>query len=154
MIVKPATIAKEAKQLGITIPLISSHGSANGKFLELAGDAANGVLMVAGKLLVPSQVDASEPQSEIITKFVESYQAAYNTPADGFAGYGYDGLNILVEGLKLAEGDPAKLAEALEKVNYIGVTGEFKFSPDDHNGLSEESMIMVEVRDGSYQLIK
>jgi hypothetical protein len=34
MIVKPATIAKEAKQLGITIPLISSHGSANGKFLE------------------------------------------------------------------------------------------------------------------------
>jgi branched-chain amino acid transport system substrate-binding protein len=150
----PATIAKEAKQLGITIPLISSHGSANAKFLELAGDAANGVLMVAGKLLVPSQVDANDPQSAIITKFVEDYQAAYNTPADGFAGYGYDGLNILVEGLKLAEGDPSKLAEALEKVNYIGVTGEFKFSPDDHNGLSEESMIMVEVKDGTYQLIK
>ncbi|WP_134705163.1 ABC transporter substrate-binding protein [Ammoniphilus sp. YIM 78166] len=150
----PSTIVKEAKQLGITIPMISSHGSANAKFLELAGDSANGVLMVAGKLLVPDQVDAADSQAAIIKKFVEGYQAAYNSPADGFAGYGYDGLNILVEGLKLAEGDVAKLPEALQQVNYIGVTGEFKFTADDHNGLHEDSMIMVEVKDGKYQLIK
>lgn len=150
----PATIVKEAKQLGLSIPLISSHGSANGKFLELAGDAANGVLLVAGKLLVPDQVSDSDPQAKIIKKFVADYKAAYNAPADGFAGYGYDGLNILVEGLKAAGGDTAKLPEVLEKVNYVGVTGEFKFSPQDHNGLSEDSMIMVEVKDGKFQIIK
>ncbi|MGE5701022.1 MAG: ABC transporter substrate-binding protein [Clostridia bacterium] len=150
----PATIVKEAKQLNLTIPIISSHGSANGKFIELAGDAANGVLLVAGKLLVPDQVDAADPQAAIIKKFSEGYKAAYNAPADGFAGYGYDGLNILVEGLKQAGGDPSKLAEALEKVKYIGVTGEFGFTAEDHNGLNEDSMIMVEVKDGKFQILK
>lgn len=150
----PATIVKEAKQLGITTPIISSHGSANGKFLELAGDAANGIYMVAGKLLVPEQVDAKDSQAAIIKKFVDSYKAKYNAPADGFAGYGYDGLNILVEGLKQAQGDISKLPAAIEKVNYVGVTGEFKFSGEDHNGLHEDSMVMVEVKDGKFQLIK
>ncbi|MBO8162586.1 MAG: ABC transporter substrate-binding protein [Brevibacillus sp.] len=150
----PATIAKEAKQLGFTIPIISSHGSANSKFIELAGEAAEGVLLVAGKLLVADQIDANDPQAAIIKKFVDEYQAAYNAPADGFAGYGYDGLNILIEGLKLADFDPSKLAESLEKVNYVGVTGEFAFSAEDHNGLHEDSMIMVEVKDGTFQILK
>ncbi|UED75940.1 ABC transporter substrate-binding protein [Brevibacillus sp. DP1.3A] len=150
----PATIVKEAKQLNLTIPIISSHGSANSKFLELIGDAGEGVLMVAGKLLIPEQVAADDPQSAIIKKFVDGYQAAYNTQPDGFAGYGYDGLNLLVEGLKQAGGDTSKLGEVLEKVKYVGVTGEFKFTADDHNGLTEDSMIMVEVKDGKFQLVK
>lgn len=150
----PATIVKEAKQLNLSIPIISSHGSANSKFLELVGDAGNGVLMVAGKLLVPEQVEANDPQSAIIKKFVDGYQAAYKSEPDGFAGYGYDGLNILVEGLKQAGGDTSKLGEILEKVNYVGVTGEFKFSAEDHNGLTEDSMIMVEVKDGKFQILK
>ncbi|WP_019121587.1 ABC transporter substrate-binding protein [Brevibacillus massiliensis] len=150
----PATIVKEAKQLNLTIPFISSHGSANRKFLELAGDSANGVLMVAGKLLVPDQVDANDPQAAIIKKFVDSYKAAYNAEPDGFAGYGYDGLNLLVEGLKQAGGDVSKLGEVLETVKYVGVTGEFTFSAEDHNGLTEDSMIMVEVKDGKYQVVK
>ncbi|MGK5506906.1 ABC transporter substrate-binding protein [Brevibacillus formosus] len=150
----PATIVKEAKQLNLTIPIISSHGSANSKFLELIGDAGEGVLMVAGKLLIPEQVAADDPQSAIIKKFVDGYQATYNTQPDGFAGYGYDGLNLLVEGLKQAGGDTSKLGEVLEKVKYVGVTGEFKFTADDHNGLTEDSMIMVEVKDGKFQLVK
>lgn len=150
----PATIVKEAKQLNFTIPIISSHGSANSKFLELVGNAGEGVLMVAGKLLIPDQVAADDPQSAIIKKFVDGYQAAYNTQPDGFAGYGYDGLNLLVEGLKQAGGDVTKLGEVLGKVNYVGVTGEFKFTAEDHNGLTEDSMIMVEVKDGKFQLVK
>ncbi|WP_432775177.1 ABC transporter substrate-binding protein [Brevibacillus gelatini] len=150
----PATIVKEAKQLNLGIPIISSHGSANSKFLELVGDAGEGVLMVAGKLLVPDQIDANDPQAAIIKKFSEGYKAAYNELPDGFAGYGYDGLNLLVEGLKQAGGDASKLGEVLEKVNYVGVTGEFTFSADDHNGLTEDSMIMVEVKDGKFQILK
>lgn len=150
----PATIAKEAKQLGITIPLISSHGSANAKFIELAGDAANGVLMVAEKLLVPEQIDAKDPQALVIKKFLDGYQKAYNALPDGFAGYGYDGLNILAEGIKLANGDFSKLAQSLEKVNYVGVTGHFQFSDKDHNGVNEDSMIMLEIKNGKFQVIK
>jgi branched-chain amino acid transport system substrate-binding protein len=150
----PATIVKEAKQLNLSIPIISSHGSANSKFLELVGDAGDGVLMVAGKLLVPDQIDANDPQAAVVKKFVDGYKAAYNVEPDGFAGYGYDGLNLMVEGLKQAGGDASKLGEVLEKVKYVGVTGEFVFSAEDHNGLTEDSMIMVEVKDGKFQILK
>ncbi len=150
----PATIVKEAKQLNLTIPIISSHGSANSKFIELAGDAANGVLLVAGKLLVPDQIDPADSQAAVINKFAEGYKAVYQAEADGFAGYAYDGLNILVEGVKQSGGDPAKLAKVLETIKYPGVTGEFSFSPEDHNGLSEDSMIMVEVKDGKFRIVK
>ncbi|GAX89272.1 ABC transporter substrate-binding protein [Effusibacillus lacus] len=150
----PATIVKEAKQLGISIPIISSHGSANSKFIELAGDSANGVLLVAGKLLIPDLVADNDPQAAVIKEFVKLYKAAYNSTPDGFAGYAYDGLNILVEGLKAAGGDPAKLAQSLENVKIVGVTGEFKFSSTDHNGLTEDSMIMVEVKNGKFEPVK
>jgi len=150
----PATIVKEARQLGLNIPLISSHGSANSKFLELVGDAGEGVWMVAGKLLVPDQVKEDDPQYEVINKYVESYKAAYGTEPDSFGGYAYDGLNLLVDALKQTDGDASKLGEVLEKVHYVGVTGEFKFSPEDHNGLTEDTMIMVEVKNGKFQLME
>jgi len=38
----PASIAKNMKELNMTIPFVGSHGIANKKFIELAGDAANG----------------------------------------------------------------------------------------------------------------
>lgn len=150
----PATIVKEAKQLGVRVPIISSHGSANSKFIELAGDAAEGVMLVAGKLLVPELMTAGDPQTTVIKDFVNQYHSAYQTNPDGFAGYAYDGLNLLAEGLKATNGDTAKLPQALENIKYVGVTGEFKFSPTDHNGLSEDSMIMVEVKNGKFQMVK
>lgn len=150
----PATIVKEAKQLGITIPLVSSHGSANLQFLQLAGKDAEGVFMAAEKILAPEQIDANDPQAEIVQKFVKDYEATYKQKPNGFAGYSYDGLNILVEALKSIKGDVSKLSDAIEQVKYVGVTGEFHFSPQDHNGLTGESMIMVEVKNGKFQLVK
>jgi branched-chain amino acid transport system substrate-binding protein len=44
----PAVIAKNMRQLGIKIPLYQSHGVASKKFIELAGEAANGVMRSFG----------------------------------------------------------------------------------------------------------
>lgn len=149
----PSTIVKEAKQLGLTIPIVSSHGSANEKFLELAGEAAEGIYMVAGKLLIPDQLKADDPQSSVIKEFVTSYQETYHALPDGFAGYSYDGLNMIVEALKSVNGDTSKLGDAIEKVDYTGVTGQFRFSKNDHNGLKEDSMVILQVKGGKYQLV-
>ena len=150
----PATIMKEAKQLGLTLPIVSSHGSANAKFIDLAGGAAEGIYMVAGKLLVPDQLKADDPQTSVIKEFIADYQKAYTSIPDGFAGYGYDGLNLLVQALKQANGDPTKVGDTLEKVNYTGVTGQFTFSKEDHTGLKEDSMVILQVKEGKYQLVK
>ena len=48
----PAVVAKNVKQLKIDIPLYQSHGVASPKFIELAGDAAEGIILPTGKILV------------------------------------------------------------------------------------------------------
>ena len=149
----PSTVVKEAKQLGLTIPIVSSHGSANKKFLELAGESAEGIYMVAGKLLIPDQLKADDPQTPVIKDFVTNYKESYLVLPDGFAGYSYDGLNMIIEALKSVDGDTSKLGEAIEKVNYIGVTRQFRFSKTDHNGLKEDSMVILQVKGGKYQLV-
>ena len=72
----PAIAAKNMKQLGMTQPFVGSHGIANAKFIELAGDAAEGVIFPAGRLLVPeSYTDpAQEAQAD---KFVADYNGGY-----------------------------------------------------------------------------
>ena len=58
----PALVAKNMKQLGMTIPLIQSHGAASKKFIELAGDAAEGIIMPAGKLVIYKQLPTPTPR--------------------------------------------------------------------------------------------
>ncbi len=52
----PAIVAKNMVQLGITIPLIQSHGVASPKYIEYAGEAANGNVLPTGKILVLDQL--------------------------------------------------------------------------------------------------
>ncbi len=52
----PALVAKNLKELGLTLPLIQSHGAASKKFIELAGEGAEGVIMPAGKLVIYKQL--------------------------------------------------------------------------------------------------
>ncbi len=58
----PAVIAKNIQQMNIKIPLYQSHGVASPKFLELAGDAAEGIFLPTGKILVAQQLPDTDPQ--------------------------------------------------------------------------------------------
>jgi branched-chain amino acid transport system substrate-binding protein len=61
----PALVAKNMKQLSMDIPYIGSHGIANQTFITLAGEAAEGVVFPAGRLLVPSSItDASQAATD------------------------------------------------------------------------------------------
>jgi branched-chain amino acid transport system substrate-binding protein len=49
--------------------------------------------------------------------------------------------------------DKNKLREAIEQTkNYIGVSGTYNLTPEDHNGLGTDSMIMVRVENGKWKL--
>ncbi len=76
----PALVAKNMKQLGLTMPLIQSHGAASKKFIELAGDAAEGIIMPAGKLVIYQQLPDSDPQKAVCQDYAEKYQAKFKAP--------------------------------------------------------------------------
>ncbi len=150
----PAVVAKNAKQLKIDIPLYQSHGVASPKFIELAGDAAEGIMLPTGKILVTSLLDAADPQKGILESYEADYKAKYNSNVSGFGGYAFDAMNLLTGALKGTGGDKAKLRDNLEATrNHIGVTGEFSFSAKDHNGLSPDAFVMVEIQNGTWKLI-
>lgn len=151
----PALVAKNMKQLGLAIPLIQSHGAASKKFIELAGDAADGIMMPAGKLVVYKLLPDSDPQKAVCQEYDKKYQAKYNKPASSFGGYAYDAMMMLAKALEKAGADRAKVRNALEQTkNYVGVSGVFNMSPEDHNGLTPEAFVMVKIEKGDFKLIE
>ena len=151
----PAVIAKNMRQLGIKIPLYQSHGVASKKFIELAGAAADGIVLPAGKILVAADLPDSDPQKATLQKYITDYEAKYKMAVSGFGGYAWDGLQILAKALEKAGSDRAKIRDEIEKVaGYVGISGIFRFSPQDHNGLNkEEAFVIVKITAGEWQVM-
>lgn len=152
----PAIIAKNMKELGIKMPYIGSHGIANNTFIELAEGAAEGVVIPTGKLLFPTQIDAADPQYEVIKNFYDAYTAKFKGEPTNFGSYGYDNVLLAVEALKAVGTDHQAIRDYLETniKGFIGATGTFTFSEKDHNGLKADSMVLAEVKDGKWVIKK
>jgi len=151
----PAIVAKNMKQLQMTIPLIQSHGVANQQFITLAGDAANGVVFPAGKMLVYQTLPDSDPQKAVLSAYAKSYQDKYGKAPDTFGGYAYDAMMLVTKALEKAGPDKAKIRDANESTQgYAGITGTFSMSAEDHNGLGRASFAMVQIVDGKWTLEK
>ena len=152
----PAVIAKNMRQLGIEIPLYQSHGVASKKFIELAGEAANGVMLPTGKILVAGSLPDTDPQKPTLLKYIADYEEKYKIAVSGFGGYSWDGLEILAQALEKAGADRAKIRDEVEKITgHVGISGIFRFSPQDHNGLNkEEAFVVVKIVNGDWQVIQ
>jgi branched-chain amino acid transport system substrate-binding protein len=150
----PALVAKNMKQLALTIPLVQSHGAASKKFIELAGDAGEGIILPAGKLVIYSQLPDTDPQKAVCKEYATKYTAKFKTPESSFGGYAYDAMRLLFLALEKSGGDPAKIRDELEKIKkFVGVSGVFNMSPEDHNGLTPEAFVMVKISNGQFKLI-
>jgi branched-chain amino acid transport system substrate-binding protein len=150
----PASVARDMKKLGMSMPLIQSHGVANAKFIELALDAAEGVQLPAGRLLVWQSIPDSNQQKAVLSEFATAYKAKYSKDADTFAGHAYDSLHILMQSIEAAGGtDPEKLRDAIEKTkDFVGTAGLFNYSATDHNGLKKDAFVWVKIEKGAWKL--
>jgi len=150
----PAVVAKNVKQMNLDIPLYMSHGVASPKFIELAGEASNGIILPTGKILVATQLPDSDPQKTVLLNYIEQFEKLYKMPVSGFGGYAYDGMNILARAMAGTDGNREKIRDGIEKVTgHVGVSGIFNFSPQDHNGLGSDAFVMVQIVDGKWKLI-
>ncbi len=151
----PAIVTKNIKQLAIKLPVYQSHGVASKTFIDLAGEAAEGVRLPAAALVVADQLPNSDPQKPVLMVYKKQYEAKYG-PVSTFGGHAYDGLFIAVDAVKRAGGsDKAKVRDQIEKTKgFIGTAGVFNMSPDDHMGLNLDAFKMVEIRNGSWNIIE
>jgi branched-chain amino acid transport system substrate-binding protein len=149
----PALVAKNMKQLGMDIPYIGSHGIANQTFIKLAGDAAEGVVFPAGRLLVPSSITDAD-QKAVTDKFIQDYKAQYNASPNPFAGYAFEAVSILADAITRAGStDAAAVQTALDSTsNFAMPDGKYNYSKTDHDGLKASDMIMVRINNGTWEL--
>ncbi len=155
-----AIVSKNKAQLGLTdIPLFQCHGLPDPKYIELAGKAAEGDRMPATKLMAVNELPDSDPQKPVIKQFIHLYKDVYHYdqqfPINTHSGYAWDAIMIVADAMKKAGTDPAKLRDAIEQTKgYVGVSGVYNLTPEDHNGLGEDSMVIVQVKDGKFVLAK
>ncbi len=151
----PAIVTKNVRQLGIDLPLYQSHGVASKKFIELAGDAAEGVRLPASALLVADMLPDSDPQKPVLLAYKNKFEAKYG-PVSTFGGHAYDGLHIALEAIERAGStDKAKVRDEIEKTRgFIGTGGIYNMSPRDHLGLSLKAFKMLEIKNGNWTIVK
>lgn len=171
----PATVAIGMAQLDMDIPLFCSHGIAFKEFFELAQEDANGVIFPCGKLPIVDYLPDSA-QKDLLLKYRKDYQAKYGKgQANTFGGHGYDALSMVIAALEngvtetpeqIGESSDtlqtvrAKIREYIEtKINstgypetggFVGTGGIFNMSATNHNGLTKDCLVMVEIVDGKW----
>src|SRR5712671_6174399 len=99
-------IARQARELGITEPMLGGDGWVSDKLLEIAQDALNGSYFV-----IHFYEGNPDP---LVQKFVSDYKQRYGANPDGLAALAYDAAGMLTSALtKLHDEDP-KAFEALK----------------------------------------
>ena len=111
-----ASIVRQAKELGIKSQILGEEGFDSPKFLEIAGPAAEGVI-------IATNLDRDDPRP-LVQTFLKNYRAAYNEDADMVGASSYDAFMILVNAIRKAGTDPKAIQKALlETKDYNGLTG-------------------------------
>jgi branched-chain amino acid transport system substrate-binding protein len=154
-----AIVAKNVKQLAIKAPLFQCHGLPDPVYVQLAGDASEGNIMPSTKLMVASQLANSDPQKKVITEFIRLYNDVYHYdrqfPINTHSGYAWDAIYMVANAMKKAGTDNEKLRDAIEQTKgYVGISGTYTITPEDHNGLGIDSMVLVQISGGQWKLLE
>ncbi|HEY5753448.1 MAG TPA: ABC transporter substrate-binding protein [Chthoniobacterales bacterium] len=138
-------IAKQARQLGITVPLLGGDGWDSPSLVQVAGDAMEGNFF--------SNHFSAENESPIIKGFIERYKAKYKESPDAMAALGYDSTMILADAIKRAgttDGEKLKAAIA-ETKDYDAVTG--KITLDAERNANKPAVILA-IQGGEFKFVE
>jgi len=153
----PAIVTKNYRQLKLTQPLYQSHGVASKKFIEIAGKASEGVLLVSPPVIVADKLDDSNPIKKVAVEYKNEYEKAFDSQVSSFGGHAYDALYTIVNAMKAAKSEePSKIRDAIEQTKgFAGIDGVVNMSATDHLGLDTDSgMVLIEIKGGDWNIVK
>ena len=139
-----ALIAKQAKELGMTMPLLGGDGWSSPKLFEIAKEAINGNYF--------SNHYTTESKDPKTVNFVKTFKAKFNEDADVMAALAYDAVYLMAEAIKNSkEVTSENIRVELSKIkNFHGVTGEMSM---DENRNAVKSAVVVQVQGTEYKFI-
>ena len=118
-------MAKQARELGLRVPLLGGDGwDSGGRLAEMAGDAVEGALY--------STHFAPDNPGTRVQEFIVRYQARYGHPPDALGALGYDAARVGLEALRRSGGvGAAALREQISRTrDFEGITGRITIGAD------------------------
>jgi branched-chain amino acid transport system substrate-binding protein len=140
-----ALICRQARELGLNLPIIGGDGWEAPQLIYLGGTAVEGTYY-------STHYSAESPAPEV-QAFIRKFKARYDgeTP-DAVAALGYDAMMLLADAITRAgTTDGPKVRDALAATkNFPGVTGRTTIDPDRN---TSKPAIIVTVKEGRVQFV-
>ncbi len=135
-------IARQARELGVTVPLLGGDGWDSPKTVEIGGEAVNGNYF--------TNHYASDDPNPKVQGFIENYKKKHGVVPDAMAVLGYDAANMLFDAIKRAgSADSTKIRDALaETKNFPGVSGDLTLNKDRN---AEKRIVVLKIEGGKIQ---
>ena len=139
-------ITKQARELGITVPIIGGDGWEAPELIQIAGAEAL-------KNTYYSTHFSPAQDSPMARKFVEAFKAKYaGEVPDAMAALGYDSAFALVEAIKKAAStEPSKIRDALKATDFVGVTGRTKL---DAKRDATKPAVIITTENGAFKFLQ
>ncbi len=134
-------IIKQARSLGITVPILGADGFDSPSLLELAGaDALSNVYF--------SNHYSSLDQDPVVVNFIKTFKDKYGRDPDAFNALGYDLGKFACDAIGRAAGLTGKdvMTALASTKDFTGVTGSFSVDQY-HNPI--KSIVVIEMQNGA-----
>jgi branched-chain amino acid transport system substrate-binding protein len=138
-------IARQARDLGLKMPLFGGDGWESSELVTIGGDAVEGDYF--------STHFSPQEQDPAVQKFVHDFEAKYGVAPDAMAALGYDSALLLADAIKRAGStDGAKVRDALAATkDFPGITGKITI---DAQRNATKALVILQVKDGKFQLVE
>ncbi|HEX4924716.1 MAG TPA: ABC transporter substrate-binding protein [Bdellovibrionales bacterium] len=137
-------IARQARELGIKVPLMGGDGWDSPKLYEIGGDALDGTYF--------SNHYSAEDKSPHVQNFISKFKESYGVVPDGLAAMGYDAAKVLIDAMNRAPSlEKGAIREALAATKeYQGVTGKITI---DQNRNAVKPAVVLKVEKGEFKYV-
>ncbi|MGP3966708.1 ABC transporter substrate-binding protein [Streptomyces sp. 6N223] len=143
------TLVRQYADSGLDIPIAFTGSQASELWLDPAGKAAEGAVVPSAVGVIGDHLPEGE-QKRAIDEVSVPFEEEYGYLPPQFAMDGYTGVRVLAAAIEQAGStDPGDIREALESLTLTTPNGTFRYSAEDHSGLSADYVSVNTVVDGA-----
>lgn len=138
-------IARQARELGLKMPLLGGDGWDSERLSEIGGAALENSYF--------SNHYTSESKEPRVVEFVERFKKAHGKVPDGLAAMGYDAALVLIDALKRTKNQTSKeIRDALAQTkNFQAVSGVITLN---ENRDAEKAAVVLVVKNGQFKYVE
>ena len=136
-----ALLIKQARDLGMDLPILGGDTWESPEFLSIGGDAVEGIVF-------STHFTAESPVTPVSEVFLSDYRTKFNKEANAFA-LGYDAYLVILKAIERADSvDPVKIRDEIANTEgFVGATGNITL---DENGDAVKSAVINKVENGKF----